>query len=81
MVLLKISTKTALPSLAKHYIEKGGEELGAANIVTSVVVTYRGLDTLGEVTILFVASAVVSLLIKLAKNDDQKTRKASELLS
>ena len=32
------------------------EETGAANTVTSVVVTYRGFDTLGEVTVLFIAA-------------------------
>jgi len=40
----------------RYYITHGVEETGAANIVTSVVVTYRGFDTLGEVTILFIAA-------------------------
>ena len=37
----------------RHYINYGVAETGAANIVTSVVVTYRGFDSLGEVTVLF----------------------------
>ena len=40
----------------RHYLENGVDETGAANVVTSVVVTYRGFDTLGEVTILFIAA-------------------------
>ena len=32
------------------------QELGAANIVTAVVLGYRGLDTLGELSILFAAA-------------------------
>ena len=36
-----------------YYTENGREETGAANMVTAVVVNYRGLDTLGEVTVLF----------------------------
>ena len=40
----------------RHYINYGVAETGAANIVTSVVVTYRGFDTLGEVTVLFIAA-------------------------
>lgn len=36
-----------------YYIRNGSEEMGASNIVGSVVVNYRGLDTLGEVTVLF----------------------------
>ena len=55
-------------------------ELGSANVVTSVVVTYRGLDTLGEVTILFAASAVVGLLIHLNRNENSARREGSELL-
>lgn len=39
------------------------QETGAANIVTSVVLAYRGLDTLGELSILFTAALVVSLVI------------------
>lgn len=52
-----------LSPLASRYVEKGPDELGAANLVTSVVVTYRGLDTLGEVTVLFLSAAVVGLLL------------------
>ncbi len=55
-----------LSPLASRYVDKGPDELGAANLVTSVVVTYRGLDTLGEVTVLFLSAAAVGLLLGLA---------------
>lgn len=42
--------------VGEYYIDKGREETGAANIVTSVVVNYRGFDTLGEVAVLFTAA-------------------------
>jgi multicomponent Na+:H+ antiporter subunit B len=45
---------TSLSPLGRYYAEQGPAELGAANLVTAVVVTYRGLDTLGEVTVLFI---------------------------
>ena len=51
-----------LGSLAQQYLAEGPDTLGAANLVTAVVVTYRGLDTLGEVTVLFAASAGVALV-------------------
>jgi len=35
-------------SLAERYMKEGPKEVGSANPVTSVVVTYRGFDTLGE---------------------------------
>jgi multicomponent Na+:H+ antiporter subunit B len=34
----------------------GPEEVGAANLVTAVVLGYRGIDTLGELSILFAAA-------------------------
>ncbi|MGQ9629300.1 MAG: hydrogen gas-evolving membrane-bound hydrogenase subunit E [bacterium] len=40
---------------SNKYIEAGLEETGAANIVTSVILDYRGYDTLGEATVLFTA--------------------------
>jgi multicomponent Na+:H+ antiporter subunit B len=57
---------TELSPLATRYVDQGPDELGAANLVTSVVVTYRGLDTLGEVTVLFLSAAAVGLLLGLS---------------
>ncbi len=72
----------ALNPLAAHYAENGLEEVGAANLVTAVVVTYRGLDTLGEVTILFLTAAIIGFFLKRRKEDEapEESRKASELL-
>jgi multicomponent Na+:H+ antiporter subunit B len=55
---------TSLSKLGRYYVEEGPRELGAANLVTAVVVTYRGLDTLGEVTVLFISAAGVGLLLR-----------------
>jgi multicomponent Na+:H+ antiporter subunit B len=52
-----------LNQTARHYAERTAADLGAANIVTAIVVTYRGLDTLGEVTVLFLAAAIVGLVL------------------
>lgn len=43
---------------------------GAANSVTSVVLAYRGLDTLGELTILFIAATAVGLVLGKAKEQN-----------
>jgi len=70
-----------LTDVAEYYLQKGPEELGAANLVTAVVVTYRGLDTLGEVAVLFFATTGVGLLLGgLGKREDS-IRPASEILS
>ncbi len=55
---------TSLSKLGHYYAEKGPQEVGAPNLVTAVVVTYRGLDTLGEVTVLFISAAGVGLLLR-----------------
>ena len=55
---------TVLSGLGHYYAENGPRELGAPNLVTAVVVTYRGLDTLGEVTVLFISAAGVGLLLR-----------------
>jgi multicomponent Na+:H+ antiporter subunit B len=52
----KIPFGTPKTRAGKYYIDEGIEETGATNIVTSVVVSYRGFDTLGEVTVLFIAA-------------------------
>ncbi|MGQ9424444.1 Na(+)/H(+) antiporter subunit B [Gilvimarinus sp. F26214L] len=49
--------------VAPRYIEQSGEEVGVPNIVTSVLASYRGFDTLGETAVIFTAGlAVLSLL-------------------
>lgn len=45
------------------YGETKNAETGSANMVTSVVVNYRSFDTLGEVTVLFIAAFGVGLLL------------------
>ncbi|MCK4351940.1 Na(+)/H(+) antiporter subunit B [candidate division WOR-3 bacterium] len=49
--------------VGKHYIYNGIKETGAVNIVTSVVLNYRGFDTLGEVTILFIAALGLGVVL------------------
>ncbi|KAA6186068.1 sodium:proton antiporter [Thiohalocapsa marina] len=47
----------------RYYAEHTAPDLGAANLVTAIIVTYRGLDTLGEVTVLFLSAAIVGLVL------------------
>jgi len=71
-----------LSPLAKDYVEQGIDDVGSANLVTAVVVTFRGLDTLGEVSVLFIATAGVGFLMRRqeGKNKKRKKRVSSELL-
>ena len=53
--------------VAPRYIEESGREVGVPNIVTSVLASYRGYDTLGEVTVIFTAAAGVLVLLGRAR--------------
>ncbi|KRR02748.1 sodium:proton antiporter [Bradyrhizobium jicamae] len=49
--------------LAEGYIRLVPQELGAANVVTGILLTYRAFDTLGEVAVLFMVAASVGLVL------------------
>lgn len=49
--------------VAPRYIEESGHEVGMPNIVTSVLASYRGYDTMGETTVIFTALVGVLLLL------------------
>ena len=46
-----------------RYLEKSGEEVGLPNVVTSVLASYRGYDTLGEVFVIFTAATGVLAIL------------------
>jgi len=49
--------------VAPYYLGKSMEDTGVPNVVTTVLASYRGFDTLGEVTVIFTAGIAVLLLI------------------
>jgi len=49
--------------VVQRFIEDSPREIGIPNIVTSVLASYRGYDTLGETTVVFTAAIGVLLLI------------------
>jgi len=52
--------------------ESKNPESGSANMVTSVVVNYRSFDTLGEVTVLFIAATGIGAIL-FRKRKKEKT--------
>ena len=61
-------------------------ELGVANIVTGILIAYRGFDTLGEVAVLFMVAASVGLLLRKdeagRRNPEERRRvPASEIVT
>ncbi|MCR8923892.1 Na(+)/H(+) antiporter subunit B [Dasania sp. GY-MA-18] len=46
-----------------HYINESMSEVGVPNIVTAVLASYRGFDTLGELLVIFTAGVAVMALL------------------
>lgn len=65
--------------LAAHYASSADDELGTQNVVTAIVVSYRGLDTLGEVAVLFLIAAIVGYFL-VGGTHPVSSREPSELL-
>jgi len=51
--------------VGSEYLERTEEEIHIPNVVTAVLASYRGFDTLGEVVVIFTAGVAVMLLLQL----------------
>lgn len=49
--------------VAPYYLENTKSDTGVPNVVTAILASYRGYDTLGEVTVIFTAGIGVVLLL------------------
>lgn len=81
-VLASLPFAAAPMQVGQEIVARAPGEVGAANIVTAIVLAYRGLDTLGEVTILFVAATAAGLVLagngaRAANNTDGRGRRST----
>ena len=56
--------------VAPRYIGESPREIGVPNMVTSVLASYRGYDTLGETAVIFTAGLTVLLLLRRSGRGD-----------
>jgi len=65
-----------LMKVSQGYLQTGLQKTGAANIVMSIVLDFRGYDTLGEATVLFtsILGAFVVLRRRGRKRKEEKDR-------
>jgi multicomponent Na+:H+ antiporter subunit B len=49
--------------VAPHYLNESPNEIDVPNVVTAVLASYRGFDTLGEVAVIFTAGVGVMYLL------------------
>jgi multicomponent Na+:H+ antiporter subunit B len=57
--------------VAPHYLVDSEHEIGVPNVVTSVLASYRGFDTLGETTVVFTAAVGVMILLAAMRRKDR----------
>jgi multicomponent Na+:H+ antiporter subunit B len=50
--------------VAPRYLQQGPRETGVPNVVTAVLASYRGYDTLGETIVIFTAGVGVIVLLR-----------------
>lgn len=62
-VAIGYTEQHSLRTLAEGYVRLVPQELGAPNVITGILLTYRAFDTLGEVAVLFMVAASVGLVL------------------
>jgi multicomponent Na+:H+ antiporter subunit B len=86
LAMLLVAVLAELPfgftptGIGQSIIDESPARTGAANTVTSVVLGYRGLDTLGELIILFTAATAAGMVLGKAKQENQQQSEAGFIL-
>lgn len=57
------SNSPAQTHLSEKYLSQSPHEVGVPNVVTAILASYRGFDTLGETAVVFTAGVGVILLL------------------
>ncbi|PLS15684.1 Na+/H+ antiporter subunit A [Bacillus sp. M6-12] len=65
LIALSAHSNKLFDSIASYYIENAYEEAGGKNVVNVILVDFRGLDTMFEITVLGIAAIGIYSLIKL----------------
>ncbi|MEE4313614.1 MAG: DUF4040 domain-containing protein [Desulfofustis sp.] len=67
--------------VAPRYINDSMDEVGVPNIVTSILASYRGYDTLGETLVIFTAGIGVMSLLRVSREtkDQQQKRVPADM--
>ena len=60
--------------IAPRYLEQSPDEIGIPNVVTSILASYRGYDTLGELTVIFTAGVGVLALLGIRRRRPDEKR-------
>ena len=86
IVVLLLATVSELPPFGDEnnpannvvimrYVENGGDETGAQNIVAGLILDYRAFDTFGESAVLFTAAVSVLMLLGASRRNKKSKQK------
>ena len=65
------------PTTSAEFIRLAPEGAGATNVISAIIVDFRALDTVGEITVLFVAAVGVASLVLATPFDRRRRRRGS----
>jgi multicomponent Na+:H+ antiporter subunit A len=69
------AARQAPPSASGEFIRRAPDEAGANNVVNAIIVDFRALDTLGEITVLLIAAAGTASLVLATRHDRRRGRR------
>lgn len=73
------ATAPAQTHVAPYYIQQSAQDIDIPNIVTSVLASYRGFDTFGEVVVVFTAVIGVLALLEFARAERLESEKTAPM--
>src|SRR5690606_16896313 len=72
--LVAAAARTA-PKVSGEFLSRSYAEADGANVVNVILVDFRGLDTLGEITVLLVAALGIAGLVRVGHLEDRRARR------
>ena len=64
--------------VSETYIKDGYKDTGAVNVVTAMILSYRGFDTFGETTVLFIATCCVTIMLMVDKDKIRENKDSND---
>ena len=71
LLLLTVLSTPQHPSIAPFFLENSAALAKAKNVVNTILVDFRGFDTLGEITVVGMAALAVFAMVWAAKERRQ----------
>lgn len=65
LIALSAHSNKLFDSISSYYLENAYKEAGGKNVVNVILVDFRGLDTMFEITVLSIAALGIFAMIKL----------------